>query len=160
VMHRCSCRCCTGVIVAEHQGVGAAAHALCQRPGAPLDAVRERIRSAQYQVLRAVNRELVGLCWDIGRMIVEQQDETSRAHPKLAPVVREIGWSPKTRTNGARNRLERAALPPRWVGTFRLRKILHRCRDDPERELYLRMTRRPGRNPPPRRPRSRKSARE
>ena len=33
--------------------------------------VRERIRSAQYAALRAVNTELVGLYWDIGRMIVE-----------------------------------------------------------------------------------------
>jgi len=35
--------------------------------------VKERIRSAQYTALRAVNRELVGLYWDIGRMIAEQQ---------------------------------------------------------------------------------------
>lgn len=36
--------------------------------------VRERIRSAQYVALRAVNTELVGLYWDIGRMIVERQE--------------------------------------------------------------------------------------
>ena len=36
-------------------------------------AIRERIRSAQYEALRAVNRQLVELYWDIGRMIVEQQ---------------------------------------------------------------------------------------
>ncbi len=35
--------------------------------------VKERIRSAQYTALRAVNRELVGLYWDIGRMIAERQ---------------------------------------------------------------------------------------
>lgn len=36
--------------------------------------VKERIRSAQYEALKAVNKELVGLYWDIGRMIVERQD--------------------------------------------------------------------------------------
>jgi len=42
-----------------------------------LNDVRERIRGAQLQALRAVNRELIGLYWDIGRMIVErQEDET------------------------------------------------------------------------------------
>ena len=35
--------------------------------------IKERIRSAQYAALRAVNRELVGLYWDIGRMIAERQ---------------------------------------------------------------------------------------
>ena len=37
--------------------------------------VKERVRSAQYAVLKAVNTELVGLYWDINRMIAERQDE-------------------------------------------------------------------------------------
>jgi hypothetical protein len=36
--------------------------------------VKERVRSAQYAALKAVNAELVGLYWDIGRMIVERQN--------------------------------------------------------------------------------------
>lgn len=35
--------------------------------------VKERVHAAQYQALKAVNKELVGLYWDIGRMIVERQ---------------------------------------------------------------------------------------
>lgn len=35
--------------------------------------IKERIRSAQYEALKAVNKELVSLYWDIGRMIVERQ---------------------------------------------------------------------------------------
>jgi predicted nuclease of restriction endonuclease-like (RecB) superfamily len=38
-----------------------------------LSEIKERIRSAQYAALKAVNQELVGLYWDIGRMIVERQ---------------------------------------------------------------------------------------
>jgi predicted nuclease of restriction endonuclease-like (RecB) superfamily len=37
--------------------------------------VKERIRSAQYEALKTVNKELVGLYWDIGRMISEKQEE-------------------------------------------------------------------------------------
>ena len=37
-----------------------------------LSAVKERVRSAQYAALKTVNTELVGLYWDIGRMIVER----------------------------------------------------------------------------------------
>ena len=39
-----------------------------------LTEIKERIRFAQYEALKAVNRELVGLYWDIGRMIVERQE--------------------------------------------------------------------------------------
>ena len=39
-----------------------------------LTEIKERIRSAQYEALKAVNKELVSLYWDIGRMIVERQD--------------------------------------------------------------------------------------
>ena len=35
--------------------------------------IKERIRSAQYQALKKVNKELIGLYWDIGKMIVSQQ---------------------------------------------------------------------------------------
>ncbi len=38
--------------------------------------VKERIRCAQYAALKAVNTELVGLYWDLGRMIVERQEQS------------------------------------------------------------------------------------
>ena len=39
-----------------------------------LSEVKERIRSAQYAALKAVNAQLVDLYWDIGQMIVERQE--------------------------------------------------------------------------------------
>ena len=35
--------------------------------------IKGRIRGAQYEALRAVNKEIIALYWDIGRMIVERQ---------------------------------------------------------------------------------------
>ncbi len=122
-----------------------------------LNDIKQRIRSAQYEALKAVNKELISLDWDIGRMIVERQKgetwgksvverlardlqaefpgiggfsasnlwriklfhETYAHNPKLAPLVREIGWS--------RNII-----------------IMEWCRDDLEREFYIRMTRKFG----------------
>lgn len=119
--------------------------------------VKARIQSTQYAALRAVNKELVGLYWEIGRLIVERQQsegwgkavvaqlatdlqaafpgtggfsasnlwrmksffETYNSTKKLAPLVREIGWS--------HNLI-----------------ILERCRNAQEREFYLRMTRKFG----------------
>lgn len=125
--------------------------------GRLLTEIRERVRSAQYEALRAVNKELVTLYWDIGRIIIERQTgvvwgnavverlagdlrvafpgiggfsasnlwrmkafyEAYASSLKLAPLVREIGWS--------HNLL-----------------ILERCADPLEREFYIRMTRKFG----------------
>ena len=38
-----------------------------------LTSIKDRVRDAQYAALRAANKELVVLYWDIGRMIVERQ---------------------------------------------------------------------------------------
>src|SRR3989338_4469321 len=38
-----------------------------------LGEIKERIRRAQYDALKAVNKELIALYWDIGKMIVERQ---------------------------------------------------------------------------------------
>lgn len=119
--------------------------------------VKERVRAAQYAALKAVNKELVGLYWDIGRMIAERQKvegwgksvvqrlavdlqaefrgvgglsssnlwrmkalfEAYEGSEKLAPLVREIGWSHNL-------------------------VILERCKDPLEREFYIRMTRKFG----------------
>jgi predicted nuclease of restriction endonuclease-like (RecB) superfamily len=122
-----------------------------------LSEIKERIRSAQYEALKAVNTELVGLYWDIGQKIVERQEKAGwgkavverlsadlrqdfpgvsgfssqnlwfmrkfyleyRDSAKLQPLVREIGWSHNL-------------------------VVLWRCKDDLEREFYIRMTRKYG----------------
>ncbi len=41
--------------------------------GALLGEIKQRIRAAQYEALKAVNKEQIALYWDIGRMIGERQ---------------------------------------------------------------------------------------
>lgn len=41
--------------------------------GELLGEIKTHIRSAQYDALRAVNKELIGLYWNIGKLIVEKQ---------------------------------------------------------------------------------------
>jgi len=38
-----------------------------------LHEIKERIRSAQYEALKSVNKELINLYWDMGRMISGRQ---------------------------------------------------------------------------------------
>ncbi len=119
--------------------------------------VKERVQGAQLHALRAVNSELVSLYFDIGRLVAHRQEGATwgrgvvqqlaadlraefpgvggfsesnlwrmrqfflvyEGQQKLAPLVREIGW--------AHNIL-----------------IFEKCKDDLEREFYLKMTRRMG----------------
>lgn len=121
--------------------------------GSLLREVKERIRSAQLAALRSVNRELIELYWDIGRLIVQRQEgetwgrrvvenlsadlraefpgisgfsspnlyrmrqfyEVYRQNEILSPLVREISWTKNL-------------------------VIMDRCKDDPEREFYIRRT--------------------
>jgi hypothetical protein len=40
-----------------------------------LETIKERIRSSQYEALKAVNTELIKLYWDIGKAIVARQEK-------------------------------------------------------------------------------------
>jgi len=122
-----------------------------------LTEIKERIRSAQYEALKAVNKELVGLYWDIGRMIVERQDVEGRGKA----VVEQLAADLRTEFPGvggfsasnlwrmkaffeAYTGLEKLAPLVREIGWSHNLAILERCKDPLEREFYLRMTRKFG----------------
>jgi len=52
--------------------------------------VKDRIRSAQYEALKAVNKELVGLYWDIGRMISEKQKELGWGRSIVENIAKDL----------------------------------------------------------------------
>jgi predicted nuclease of restriction endonuclease-like (RecB) superfamily len=119
--------------------------------------VKQLIRTAQYEALKAVNREMINLYWAIGQMIFNQQQNSNwgrsvvenlakdlqaefpgisgfsarniwrmrdfylayHSNEKLTPLVAEIGWTHNI-------------------------VILEKCKDDLEREFYIRMTRKFG----------------
>jgi predicted nuclease of restriction endonuclease-like (RecB) superfamily len=122
-----------------------------------LSAIKERIYKSQYQALKKVNIELIDLYWSIGEDIVEKQKklgwgksvveilskDLQKEFPgvhgfssanlwrmrkfflaynqskKLAPMVREIGWSHNI-------------------------AIFEKCKNDLEKEFYIRMTKKYG----------------
>ena len=119
--------------------------------------VKQRIRTAQYEALKVVNKQLIALYWDIGKLIITRQQgetwgksvvnqlakdlqtdfpgiqgfstanlwrmklfyQTYADNEKLAPMVREIGW------------------------THNL-VIIEKCKDSLEREFYIRSTKKFG----------------
>lgn len=58
---------------AKRMPVGKALSPARQSYPALLGEIKERIRRSQYGTLRALNRELVALYWDIGRLIQDRQ---------------------------------------------------------------------------------------
>lgn len=119
--------------------------------------VRERIRSAQYAALRAVNTELVGLYWDIGRMIVERQEAEGWGKSVVQQLAADLrvefpGMAGFSRRNVFYMRefyLRYRDLPKvqplvAQIGWTHNLLILQRCKDALEREFYIRMTRKFG----------------
>jgi len=52
--------------------------------------IKQRVRQAQYAVLRAVNTALIGMYWDIGRLIVERQQGATWGKAIVAQLARDL----------------------------------------------------------------------
>jgi len=119
--------------------------------------VKERVRSAQYTALRAVNKELVGLYWDIGRMIVTRQQGVTWGKAIVQRLANDLqrefpGIKGFSASNLWRARLfhetyaasEKLAPLVREISWSHNLLILERCSDPLEREFYIRMTKKFG----------------
>lgn len=119
--------------------------------------IKERIRSAQYEALRAVNRELIGLYWDIGRMIVERQAREKWGKAVVEKLASDLqaefpGIMGFSSSNLWRMRVfyeayaenEKLAPLAREIGWTHNYVIFEKCKDDLQREFYIRMTRKFG----------------
>lgn len=119
--------------------------------------VKERVRTAQYAALRAVNKELVALYWDIGRLIVARQAGRSWGKAVVERLAADLqaefpGISGFSASNLWRMKgffetyapSEKLAPLVREISWSHNLVILERCADPLEREFYLRMTRKFG----------------
>jgi predicted nuclease of restriction endonuclease-like (RecB) superfamily len=119
--------------------------------------IKERVRSAQYSAFKAVNRELVGLYWDIGRKIVERQADAAHGAAiaeRLAADLRQEfpGVSGFSRRNVFHMRefyLAYRDLPKvqplvAQIGWSHNLVVFRRCKHPLEREFYIRMTKKFG----------------
>lgn len=122
-----------------------------------LVAVKDRVHAAKYEALRAVNRELVSLYWDIGRLIVERQQGETWGQSVVRQLAKDLqtefpGVSGFSTANMWRMKLfyeaysrhEKVAQLVRLIGWSHNVTIVERCKDPLEREYYVRMTRREG----------------
>jgi predicted nuclease of restriction endonuclease-like (RecB) superfamily len=119
--------------------------------------IKERIRQAQYDALKAVNKELIKLYWDIGKMIVEKQKKYGWGKSIVENLARDLqkefpGMRGFSKDNLWRMRKfylsysgnEKLAPLVQEISWTHNIIIMERCKDDLEREFYIRMSRKFG----------------
>src|SRR5258706_111934 len=122
-----------------------------------LSEIKQRVRAAQYDALKAVNKELITLYWDIGAAIVGRQtagtwgkavvNRLAKDLQEEFPGIRGLSASNLWRMRNfyqAYSQHTKLAPIVREIAWSQNLIILERCGDDLEREFYLRMTRRFG----------------
>ncbi|MBN1675248.1 MAG: DUF1016 family protein [Kiritimatiellae bacterium] len=119
--------------------------------------VKERIHAAQILAFRAVNKELVALYWDIGRLITEQQVAGTRGDAVVKKLSKDLRQEfPGIAGFSWRNLFYMGQFYDTYrdwpklqplvaiIGWTHNLVILQRCKDPLEREFYIRMTRKFG----------------
>jgi len=119
--------------------------------------VKERVRAAQYAALRAVNKELVALYWDIGRMIEERQRGGTWGKSIVTNLAGDLQQEfPGIQGFSAQNLWYMRQFYLAYHGHEKLQPlvgeiswakhlaILGKCKDPLEREFYIRMTKKFG----------------
>lgn len=119
--------------------------------------IKQRVVDAQYAALRTVNKELISLYWDIGRLIAERQKSASWGKSVVERLAKDLQAEfPGISGFSSRNiwymrnfhlcyyrneKLQPLVAEIAWTHNL---VIMEKCKDDLEREFYIRMTRKFG----------------
>lgn len=122
-----------------------------------LGTIKKRIANAQYEALKAVNKELIALYWDIGKAIVERQEIEGWGKSIVEQLAKDLciafpgisGFSTRNlwyMRNFYFHYANNSKLQPlvAEIGWTHNLLIMEKCNDDLEREFYIRMTRKYG----------------
>ena len=119
--------------------------------------VKAKIREAQIKALQAVNSELLTLYWELGKLISERQKEfgwgksvvvqlskdLQAEYPSIAGFSSQNLWRMrKLYTEYQGN--EKLSLLVREIGWSHNVAIVDKCKDNLEREFYIKMTKKYG----------------
>lgn len=121
------------------------------------DEITKRIRSAQYEALKAVNREMIDLYWEIGKRIIEQQAALGWGKSVVENLSRDIQKEfPGIKGFGASNMWDMARFYAEYQSSEILQPlvaeiswskhivILTKWKDTRQRQFYLLSTQKYG----------------
>lgn len=119
--------------------------------------ITSRIRSAQYEALKAVNKEMIALYWEIGRRITEQQTALGWGKSVVENLSRDIQKEfPGIKGFGVSNMWDMARFYAEYrsneilqplVGEISWSKhivILTKCKETQQRQFYILATKKYG----------------
>ncbi len=122
-----------------------------------LNEVKARIRAAQYEALKKVNKELIGLYWDIGKMIIIRQKKHEWGKAIVENLAADLQAEfPGVRGYSAQNLWYMRQFYQEYAGNKNLQPlvgeiswahhlvIMSKIKNPLEREFYIRMTKRMG----------------
>lgn len=122
-----------------------------------LTEIKQRIHSVQYEALKAVNKQQIELNWDIGKMIVEKQEQLGWGKSVVEQLSNDLqteflgqrGWSAQNLWYMRQFYLEyrnNSNLQPLIgeIGWTHNVLIMSKCKEDLQREFYMRMTKKYG----------------
>lgn len=119
--------------------------------------VKNRVKQAQLSAIKAVNRELIALYWDIGRLVVERQKGEEWGDSVIEGLADDLqNEFPGIKGFSSRNVWKMRDLYVSYCESEKLSAligdiswshnvaILEKCKDNLEREFYMRMARKYG----------------
>lgn len=119
--------------------------------------ITSRIRSAQYEALKAVNKEMIALYWEIGKRITEQQAALGWGKSVVENLSRDIQKEfPGIKGFGARNMWDMARFYAEYQSNEILQPlvaeiswskhivILTKCKETQQRQFYILATQKYG----------------
>lgn len=119
--------------------------------------ITSRIRSAQYQALKAVNKEMIALYWEVGKRITEQQTALGWGKSVVENLSRDIQKEfPGIKGFGVSNMWDMARFYTEYqsneilqplVGEISWSKhivILTKCKETQQRQFYILATKKYG----------------
>ena len=119
--------------------------------------IKDRIRKAQYEAMKVVNKEMILLYWDIGRQITGKQKELgwgksivetlSKDLQKEFPGIRGFGTSNLWAMAQFHLEYEGSTILQPLVGEISWSKhlaIMTKCKDEQERQFYILATKKYG----------------
>ena len=118
-----------------------------------LNDLKSKIRQAQYQAYRTINKQLIKLYWDIGKSIVEKQEKLGWGKKIIQQLAGDLQKDfPKNSGFSERNLKYMKKLYIEYKDKSKVQQlvaqipwgqnivILEKLKDDYQREYYLRMT--------------------
>lgn len=119
--------------------------------------ITARIRSAQYEALKAVNKEMIALYWEVGKRITEQQTASGWGKSVVENLSRDIQKEfPGIQGFGVRNMWDMARFYAEYQSNEILQPlvaeiswskhivILTKCKETRQRQFYILATKKHG----------------